>query len=311
MPHGLFIVLGAVAGYILFGISAELTVATVLVSLIAPLPAAWLGMRFGTQTGGATVALTGGTILLLHGLGSSLMYLLQFGLPAALLPYFLNRGIAWDRAAFTTLGSTLGAGVVALVGYAATLGESPFSVAGAMIAREVGRTVEKMRQIFTDAQLSAQQMRELNAAIENMAEFMSVVYPGILILVGGAMILGLVFLLVIMGRGRYQVPGPAFPQWKTPEPLVWLLIASGFAVVLISGVPADVAKNLLVVLLPLYFLQGLAVVDCYCRRKQIPALARGIGFVLVIILNPLPMLVTGLGVFDLWADFRKTKEPKS
>ena len=36
-----------------------------------------------------------------------------------------------------------------------------------------------------------------------------------------------------------------------------------------------------------------------------------IGYLLVTLVNPLPLMVTGLGVFDLWADFRKPKEPES
>jgi uncharacterized protein YybS (DUF2232 family) len=55
----------------------------------------------------------------------------------------------------------------------------------------------------------------------------------------------------------------------------------------------------------------LAVIDCFFRRKAFSPVFRAIGYVLVTLVNPLPMLVTGIGVFDLWADFRKPREPQS
>jgi uncharacterized protein YybS (DUF2232 family) len=67
----------------------------------------------------------------------------------------------------------------------------------------------------------------------------------------------------------------------------------------------------LVILLPVYFLQGLAVIDCFFRRKSFSPVIRTIGYLLVTLVNPLPMLVTGIGVFDMWADFRKPREPES
>jgi uncharacterized protein YybS (DUF2232 family) len=144
-----------------------------------------------------------------------------------------------------------------------------------------------------------------------MAAFLQKAYPGIVLTVAGLMVLGLVLLLSLLARGRYTLPGRPFPEWKAPEQLVWLLILSGFMVAFAEGTVATVALNLLVVLLPVYFLQGLAVIDCFFRRKAFSPVIRTIGYLLVTLVNPLPMLVTGIGVFDLWADFRKPREPET
>jgi uncharacterized protein YybS (DUF2232 family) len=83
-------------------------------------------------------------------------------------------------------------------------------------------------------------------------------------------------------------------------------------VVFVDGRIGTFALNLLVILLPVYFLQGLAVIDCFFRRKAFSPVFRVIGYLLVTLVNPLPIVVTGVGVFDLWADFRKPKkEPES
>jgi uncharacterized protein YybS (DUF2232 family) len=68
-----------------------------------------------------------------------------------------------------------------------------------------------------------------------------------------------------------------------------------------------IALNLLTVSLPLYFMQGLAIVRYFFRRRNVPGFIQGISYILILLLNPLPLVVTGFGIFDLWADFRKPR----
>ena len=69
-----------------------------------------------------------------------------------------------------------------------------------------------------------------------------------------------------------------------------------------------IGYSLLVVLLPLYFLQGMAVVNNFLRRKAYPPLMKGLIYTLLLLLNPLQIVVTSVGVFDLWVDFRRPRQ---
>lgn len=307
----LYVVLGALAGYALFGTFAALGFAAVAVNLFTPLPAAFIGMRFGSKAAGLTVVLTALLVLLSAGQATALMYLVQFGIPGAVLPWMLNRGIAWDKATLAVLWAMVIASLAGLLIAATIAGQSPVALAGDLIDKEVAQTRTAMQEMFAVADLPAEQKKEASQALENVALFLQGAYPGIAIAVAGMMTLGLVFLLSVLARGRYAVPGRAFPKWKSPEQLVWVLIVAGFLVAFVDGVLGTFALNLLVILLPVYFLQGLAVIDCYFRRKAFSPIFRAIGYVLLTLVNPLPMVVTGIGVFDLWADFRKPREPKS
>jgi hypothetical protein len=106
------------------------------------------------------------------------------------------------------------------------------------------------------------------------------------------------------------LPGPSFARWRPPELLIWGLIASGFAVAFGTGPFQNVATNLLIILLPLYFLQGLAVVEHFLARRGLSPLLRGVSYLFLLVVNPLPVIVTGVGIFDLWADFRKPRPSK-
>jgi uncharacterized protein YybS (DUF2232 family) len=295
----------------LFGTYAAFGYAAIIVNLFTPLPAAYVGMCCGSRSGGLTVAATMLLVLLTGGQAQSLMYLVQFGLPGVLLPWLLNRRVAWDKTVIVVLWSMVTASIIGLVIYAAFVGQSPLALTGNLIDKEIAQTSQVMQEMFAGSDLPADQQKEIARATAEMTTFLSRAYPGIAVIVSGMMLLGLLLMLSVLARNRYKIPGSAFQDWKAPEHLVWLLILAGFVLAFSDGVVATFALNLLVILLPVYFLQGLAVIDCFFRRKAFSPIVRAIGYLLVTLINPLPMVVTGIGVFDLWADFRKSREPES
>ncbi len=311
MQRGIYIVFGSLAGYALFGSFAALGFAAVALNLLTPLPAAFVGMRCGSRASVFTVVLTTLLVFMTSDLSPAIMYLVQFGIPGATLPWLLNHGVAWDKATVAVLLVMVVVSLCGLFVVSMVVGQSPIAMTGEMIGKEITQTTAVIQEMFAGADLPADQRKEVGLAVEKMAVFLQDAYSGIAVTVSGLMTVGLVFLLSVLARGRYTVPGKAFPEWKAPEQLVWILIASGFLFALSDGLPGIFALNLLVILLPVYFLQGLAVIDCFFRRKAFSPFFRAVGYLLVTVVNPLPMVVTGLGVFDLWADFRKPKEPKS
>jgi uncharacterized protein YybS (DUF2232 family) len=99
---------------------------------------------------------------------------------------------------------------------------------------------------------------------------------------------------------------PYLREWKAPEPLVWGLIACGFVLFLPgAGVLSAVALNILLVIGACYFGQGLAVIAYFFNKNNVPRFLRGLTYVLIIFQQIFTLLVVGLGLFDLWGDFRR------
>ena len=98
-----------------------------------------------------------------------------------------------------------------------------------------------------------------------------------------------------------------FHHLKLSEYLVWVLIAAGFSLLIKQPVVQQLALNCLTVILPLYFLQGIAIITFFFRKKAFSTLSRVFGYLLILVVNPLPLLVTAMGVFDMWFDFRKPR----
>lgn len=100
-------------------------------------------------------------------------------------------------------------------------------------------------------------------------------------------------------------------EWKAPEPLVWGLIACGFALFVPGPVwLAALALNLLLVIGACYFAQGLAVIAFFFNKNNVPRFLRGLTYILIIFQQIFTLLVVGLGLFDLWGDFRRLHKDK-
>lgn len=309
MIRALLVVLGALASYLLFGAAGVMGAGAVLVNVFTPLPVAALGMRVGPVFGGAAAGLAAVAVVATSGLPAVMLYLVQFGLPGVLLPWLMARGTHWDRAVFTVLGLMLALGVVVLLGFASGSGQSPGAFVNAQIEKEIDQAVSLMND-FAGTEQSPEDAEAFREMAASMGDFMRRAYPAMLIVVCAALQLVTVGLLAFIVRPGV-LPGPSFAGWRSPELLIWGLIASGFAVVFATGSVQDAAINLLIILLPLYFLQGLAVIEHFLVRKGLSPVLRGLSYLFLLLINPLPVIVTGVGVFDLWADFRKPRLNKA
>jgi len=61
----------------------------------------------------------------------------------------------------------------------------------------------------------------------------------------------------------------------------------------------------------LYFLQGLAVINTLISRQSFSGVLR-VGLYVMLLLQPyLATIVAGIGLFDLWGDFRTPKKQEN
>lgn len=299
----LYIFAGTLVTFLLQMAAGILGPAGILFNLLAPAPAAYAGMRQGAALSAAIAVLTTAAVFTAAGPAASFSYLLQFGIGSCVLPLLLRRGWGWDRAVAMTLVVVLTTAALAVGGYLGYRGQPVGEAVHQYVRSEIDLALEMSRS----ADLQESEKAELAALAKSTADLLVRIYPGVVVAVAGAVLLLTLLLLAALSGGRYLLPGPPFPLWKAPEPLIWPLIAGGFVALLIKGWPQSAAMNLLVVLLPFYFLQGLAVVTYFFRQSGVSPLMRALGYMLLIVFNPFQLIVAGIGVFDLWVDFRKPR----
>lgn len=232
-------------------------------------------------------------------------YLMQFGVGSVIVPLLLKKCWHWDTAVLAGTGLSVAGGASILSVYAYRLGQSPLAFADGWARDEVDRALAALKQAGLPADV-AQQTEKVLGEVGNK---LVALYPAITVLTVAGMLLVLVMFLNRRAGDALPVQVP-FSSWKVAENLIWVLIASGAGVLLFEGAWHRFALNVLVIMAAIYFLQGLAITSYFLIVKGVPPAFRILGYFLVVASLPLRVIATGVGIFDLWIDFRKPRNHK-
>lgn len=270
---------------------------------LTPLPIALLCLRGGPVA--AVLALLTVTLVLAGWAPREavLLYLAQFGLGSWLLPLLLRRNQPWDRAVALTAGAVLGGAGTGWGVWAWRRGQQPLVLADSWVRQQIDQAVTVIGQNASGSEVAS----SWEGAMRQAGDTIMALYPAMAAIMVGSVLLVLTLMLVRLQRGRWEPAGKPFPLWKAPEHLVWVLIVCGLGSQLLGGGLQRLAWNVLLVTLSLYFLQGLAIVRYYFGVKGTPSILRGMGYFMLLAYFPLRLLLAGVGVFDLWIDFRKPR----
>jgi uncharacterized protein YybS (DUF2232 family) len=270
-----------------------------------PHPALSLGLRYGTGWGASVLVAAILLLAIFAGKEVACIYGL-FALIAGLLFVLLGRLRAIEYLVATV------AGVV-------------FAAAGALLTYLFGSWAtmtrelhENMMQHMTSALsayekmgLSRDSLDLLREQIPQLAQTLFQLLPSLIFLSLAFTVLVNVLLLCrrFPERRAEWLTLPHLRDWKGPEPLVWGLIAAGF-VLLAPGLDVlnPLALNVLLVIAACYFAQGLAIIAFFFHKNNVPRFLRGITYVLIVFQQIFTLMVVGLGLFDLWGDFRRSKK---
>lgn len=123
--------------------------------------------------------------------------------------------------------------------------------------------------------------------------------------------------VILMSKPLLRLKALAYPEfgplnhWRAPDTLIWVIIASGLIILLPGKGLKLLGINGLLIMLTVYFFQGIAIVAFYFEKKHFPKLIRIILYALIGLQQVVLLVVIGLGLFDLWLNFRKLDKNKS
>lgn len=294
--------LAATASLGLFLASLQLGPGGAALGLFTPLGPAWATLRYGLPAGGFALLAAAVGVGLVTGSAGPVFYLILQVVPALLLSLMLRRRWDWDRALVAALAVMLLLGGGGLAVHALRSDQT----VPALIEQSLRAEVEAVLQADPQT-LSAEQRQEVTQVGEQLVQLGRRCWPGLGVFSCLSLLLLNLWALSRLRPAGMTWAGSRFTAWKAPERLVWLLISGGFLAVLPQWWSRTVGINLLLVMLPVYFLQGLAVVTHLLQRRHVTPLLRALAYGFIFLVNPMPLLVTGVGLFDLWFDFRKPR----
>ncbi len=117
---------------------------------------------------------------------------------------------------------------------------------------------------------------------------------------------------VLAARRMFEKKGIGYPdfgeltQWRAPEQMIWGLIGSGIAILIPETRIKLIGINGLLIMLTIYFFQGISIVAFYFDKKKFPKPVRIILYGLIGIQQLALVAVIVLGMFDMWINFRKS-----
>jgi uncharacterized protein YybS (DUF2232 family) len=265
--------------------------------LLLPLPALAISQLGGIAAVAAVAASTSGIAAAVVDVKAALLYLALAGIPAVVTLWSLNRGWRVESVVCVAVA-------VALMGLAATAWTFRSEVVGlnASLAHTWREGFARAIEIYRHLGMSEEQLADLELQRDSLQQTTLSMLPAIVVLCTGAM------WFLNLRLARRWAPWPQLSnlkEWQAPGWLIWGLIAAGFAVFAPQADVSLMAGNILAVVLGLYFCQGVAIVSFYLQRLGLPPWLRVAIYVVITLQYVLAGVVLILGVFDLWADFRR------
>ncbi len=288
----------------LFFAALFLPVFGVLISLLSGVPLLFVSLYAGRKGGIGVVAFVTLMLVLFGGIQESLLFILQYGVSALVLAEAIRKGWSPARSILTAVGIALGVATMVVLAYGSVQQTNPLP----LLKQEIKTGITNMIALYQEQGIEQEQLRLLQEYVDNIIDFFFYSFPALLLisfLVASSLTYFTVY-RVWLRWGKEQIFPPfSFAHWSLPEYLIWALIAAGFLIFLPIAPVQFVAQNLLLVVLFFYLLQGLAIVHFYLQKGKIPFFLRGLGYVLLLIQPVFLLVVTALGVFDLWVNFRR------
>jgi uncharacterized protein YybS (DUF2232 family) len=305
-------VLGCVGtAMVLLLASVWIPIAGPFFSLLTPLPFLYYSAKLGVSQ---AVKLTCVSILVTGLIAaitrqSQLIFLcFEFSVLGLILSEIFRRKMSIGTSVLlgTCLLLLMGLLVLAVAGLRKNLG--PLEMVYAYLLESLEETARLYTQVGADPEKAGAFQETLKA----LKEVVALIYPSLMI-VGSAFV---VWLNVIMSRPLFikrnlEVPDfGALDRWKSPELMVWGLIAAGFSLFLSFSPLRLVAVNALVIILAIYFFHGLSVLLFYLNKYRVPPWMRVGVYALIVLQQILVVGVTMAGLFDQWIDLRRIHQKK-
>ena len=281
------------------------------VAFFVPLPILFYRFKLGRSMG--LLILTAVTLIVISVVGwksvGAVAFLFELGLVGLILPEVFEMNLPVEKTVGITTGVVLTTGAAMLGLYSLLSATSPWDAASDLLEKSVKLALAMYKEMDT----SKEEMGVLAESLDEIVYIILHTIPAIVIAITLFVVWSNLLFARFMLRSK-QLFCPNFGrlnQWRAPEPLVWVAIASGG--LLLFGHPdmKMLGINGLIVIMMIYFFQGIAIVSFYFEKKQFSKALRALLYALIAMQQLLLLAVIAVGFFDVWIDFRRTRKVES
>ncbi|MBW1728882.1 MAG: YybS family protein [Deltaproteobacteria bacterium] len=298
------VVSGIAITSLIFAISIYIPIIGFVGSLFIPLPILFYRSKLGRSTGAIIPILTIIVMVtVLGGLSIDILFFVELLLLGFVLSELIELDLSIEKTILYTCGSVIFIGIVGLLFYN-NLSDKGFYT---LVAEYVSKNLTLTLEIYENMGVSQESIHMISNSLENIEYVLIRIIPALV--VASTLFVSWTNLLVakpiLKSHGCFYPSFGSLKNWKAPEFLVWGIIGCGLLLLLPEKIFKFFGLNGLLIMLTIYFFQGIAIVSFYFEKKNFPRLLRFFLYSLIALQQVVLLVIIGLGFFDMWLNFRK------
>jgi len=295
---------------ILFAASIKSPVLGFFCTFLVPLPTFFYRSKFGRTIGIAVPGITIiAMIIILGGFAFDVFFFIELLLIGFVLSELIELKLSIEKTFIYACIAVLSSSILVVLFYSNITGIQIGSLVSAYIIKNLELTLE----LYKNMGMPEENIHMISSSMESFQYVLIRIFPALAI----ASTLFIIWTSLMLAKPLLKTRNLFYPDfgqlnlWKTPEHLVWIAIACGILLLIPDKAVRLMGLNGIIILMTIYFFQGMAIVSFYFAKKQFPRLLRFFLYSLIAIWQVILLIVVILGFFDIWFNFRKVEIKKS
>lgn len=249
-------------------------------------------------------------VFLIGGLSFDLLFFVELLLIGFILGELFALNLTIEKTTLYTSGGVLLCGLIGLIGSSSVSGESIHTI----VSQYVSENLELTMILYQNMGMSEENIQLISNSLDKIQYVLVRIVPALLVMSTVCIVWANILLAkpILKSRSLFYPDFGPLNMWKAPDFLVWAAIGCGLAVFLPNMTIKMISVNGLLILMIVYFFQGIAIVSYYFEKKKFPRVIRILLYSLIALQQIILLAIVGLGFFDLWVNFRKLgKQPSN
>lgn len=301
---------GVLITSLIFAVSILIPIFGFFCSLFIPLPTLYYRIKLGRTTS-VIIPVLGFLIMVvvLSSFTIDVMFFAELLIVGFILGELLESRFPIDKTMLYSCGVVLISGIVSLFVYSTASGNDLISI----LSQYVAKNIELSLALYQSLGMSEENLRLIQDSLGKIQYILVSIIPGLTI-TSTLLVIWINILLskaLLKGRFQFHPDYEKLNQWQAPDYLVWAVIGCGLLMLFPASVTKLIGLNVLLILMTIYFFQGMAIVSFFFEKKQVPRLFKILLYTLIALQQLVLIAVIGIGLFDMWFNFRKLEKIKA
>ena len=289
---------------LIFTASIYLPIIGFFFSLFIPLPILFYRSKLGRTTGIIVYLLSIIIMIVMTGrISLDIFFFVELLLLGFVLSELIEMHLSIEKTVCYACASVLIAGIIILFFYSNLSNTGIYNLLSEYISQNLDLTMA----MYESLGVSEESIHIISDSMEKIQYILVRIVPAMLISL--TLFISWISLLIakpiLKAKNIFSPDFGPLELWKAPESIVWVFIGCGLALILPDNTFKILGLNGLIILMTIYFFQGIAIVSFYFEKKNVPRIFRIFLYSVLALQQLVLLFVIGLGFFDIWLNFRK------